>query len=79
MSRYFFHIHETEGTAEDVDGVEFPNEAAAHKEAVRAARDIMAEYIRKGRDVSGWSFEITDGSGWPVMAVPFSAAIRRRG
>jgi hypothetical protein len=37
----------------------------------------MAAHIRKGLDASGWSFEIADGSGWPIMAVPFSEAVRR--
>ncbi len=77
MPRYFFHVYETKGTVEDTEGIEFPDEAAARLEAMRAARDIMAEHIRKGEDVSGWLFEIADGSGWPIMTVPFSEAIRR--
>ncbi len=77
MPRYFFHIRETEGTVEDTEGIEFPDDAAVHMEAIEAARDIMAEHIRKGLDVSGWSFEIANGSGWPIMAVPFSEAIYR--
>ncbi len=73
----FFHVHETDGVVEDSDGLDFSDETAARREAIKAAREIMAAHIRKGLDVSGWSFEIADGSGWPIMAVPFSEAIRR--
>ncbi len=77
MPRYFLHVREAGDLVEDPDGVDFPDVAAARMEAVEAAREIMAEHIRKGLDVSGWSFEIADGSGRPVMTVPFSEAIRR--
>ena len=77
MPRYFFHVHETEGIVEDEEGLDFPDLGAARADALEAAREIMATYIRKGLDVSHWSFEIADGSRWPVMAVPFSEAVRR--
>jgi hypothetical protein len=77
VPRYFFHVHETDGVVEDSDGLDFSDETAARTEAIKAAREIMAAHIRKGLDVSGWSFEIADGSGWPIMAVPFSEAVRR--
>ena len=75
MPRSFFHVHETDGTAEDPDGSDFPDTAAARAEVIAAAREIMAEPMRKGLDVSSWSFEITDGNGRPIMAVPFSEAV----
>ena len=77
MPRYFFHVHEADGVVEDSEGIDFPDAAAARTEAILAARGIMAEHIRKGEDVSGWSFEIADGSDWPIMSVPFSEAVRR--
>ncbi len=79
MPRYFFHIREIESTVEDTEGIEFPDEAAVRKEAVRSARDLMVEHIRRGLDVSGWSYEVTDEHGRPIMTVPFSEAIRRVG
>ncbi len=57
--------------------MDFPDEAAAREEPIRAAREIMAEHIRKGRDVSHWAFKIADGSGWTIMTVPFSEAVER--
>lgn len=77
MPHYFFHVNEGGELVEDLEGAELPDASAARAEAMQAARDIMAEHIRKGLDVSGWSFEIADGSGWPIMAVPFSEAVRR--
>ncbi len=77
MPRYFLHVREAGDLVEDPDGTEFPDEAAVRKEAVEAAREIMAEHIRKGLDVSGWSFEVVDEDGRPVMSVPFSEAVQR--
>jgi hypothetical protein len=62
---------------EDPDGSECPDDASIRREAIEGAREIMAEHIRKGRDVSDWSFEIVDEDNRPVMTVPFSEAIRR--
>ncbi len=79
MPRYFLHVREAGDLVEDPDGTEFPDEAAVRKEAVEAAREIMAEHIRKGLDVSGWCFEITDANGRSIMTVPFSEAVQRAG
>ena len=62
---------------EDPDGSECPDDASIRREAIEGAREIMAEHIRKGRDVSDWSFEIVDEDNRPVMTVPFSEPIRR--
>ena len=77
MPRYFFHVHEAAGVTEDPEGAECQDEAAARKEAIEAARDIMAEHVRKGLDVSGWSFEIVDERGRPALIVPFAEAVQR--
>ncbi len=77
MPRYFFHVRENEGIVEDEEGLDFPDLGAARADALEAAREIMVAHIRKGLDVSHWYFEIADGSGWPVMAVRFSEAVRR--
>ncbi len=76
MPRYFFHVREIVTLVEDEEGTECADGAAAREEAIRAARDVMAEHVRKGLDVSCWSFEINDEQGRPVMTVPFSAALR---
>ncbi len=77
MPRYFFHVRKPGGTVQDLEGIGLPSETAARTEAIKAARDIMAEHIHKGLDVSGWSFEIADEDGRHVTTVPFSEAIRR--
>ncbi len=77
MPRYFLHVREAGDLVEDPDGVDFPDVAAARMEAVAAAREIMAEHIRKGLDVSSWSFEVVDEDGRLIMSVPFSEAVQR--
>ncbi len=62
---------------EDPDGSECPDDASIRREATEGAREIMAEHIRKGLDVSGWSYEIVDELGRPVMTMLFSEAIHR--
>ncbi len=48
LPRYFFHVCNGNGFIEDEEGVELPNEAAARKQAVQGARDIMTSDIRDG-------------------------------
>ena len=47
--RYFMHISDANGFVEDEEGRELPGDEAARKEAVAAARDIMAGDLRGGR------------------------------
>ena len=77
MPRYFFHVREVVPLVEDEEGTECADDAQAREEAIEGARDVMAEYVRKGLDVSCWSFEIEDEQGRPVMTVPSSAALQR--
>ena len=77
VPRYFLHVREAGDLVEDPDGTDFPDEAAVRKEAIEAAREIMAEHIRKGLDVSSWSFEVVDEDGRLIMSVPFSEAVQR--
>ena len=48
MPRFYFHICDGHGFTEDEEGVELPDEAATRKQAVAAARDIMANDLREG-------------------------------
>lgn len=48
VPRYYFHVCDGSGFAEDEEGRELPNAEAARQEALKGARDIMAEEIRNG-------------------------------
>ena len=79
VSRYFFRVRDSSGFVEEEDpkGTECPDEASLKAEAVESARDVMAEYIRQGLDVSSWSYEVVDEHDRPVLTLPFSEAVRR--
>ena len=74
MPRFFFHIRDGE-SIDDPDGMYLPDTRSAHLEAVRSARDIMAEDVRRGRlPLSSW-IEVTDENGEAIFAVPFAEAV----
>ena len=74
MPRFFFHIRDGE-SVEDPDGMFLPDARSARLEALRNARDIMAEDVRRGRlQLSSW-IEVTDEQGEAIFAVPFSEAL----
>ena len=77
VPRYFFHIHDGRETIPDTFGLELPDEAAVGKTTVEGARDLMAEAIRRGEDISRSWFDVTDEAGHRVLKFPFSAAIRK--
>ena len=74
MPRFFFHIRDGE-SVDDPDGMYLPDTRSARMEAVRSARDIMAEDVRRGRlPLSSW-IEVTDENGEAIFAVPFAEAV----
>lgn len=48
MPRYYFSVHDADGEARDVEGVEFPNLDAAKIEAIKGGRSIMSDSVRRG-------------------------------
>lgn len=58
--RYFFHIRDGVGLIRDEEGMELPDIAAAHREALASARDVMLEDVKAAMSpVARW-VEITD-------------------
>jgi len=77
MPRFFFHIRDGE-SVDDPDGMYLPDTRSARLEAVRSARDIMAEDVRRGQlPLSAW-IEVTDENGEAIFAVPFAEAVNIR-
>lgn len=46
--RYFMHVTNGHGFVQDEEGCELPDEAAARRAALVAARDVMAGDMREG-------------------------------
>ena len=79
MPRWYLHVHDGKDAILDPEGSELPDVAAAHEEALAAAREMVADGLRGGKNRAGWRFEIFDQDGAPVLMVPFSEAIRESG
>ena len=78
MPRFFFHIRDGE-SIDDPDGMYLPDSQTARLEALRSARDIMAEDVRRGRLQLGSWIEVTDEQGEAIFAVPFAEAVEIEG
>jgi hypothetical protein len=75
MPKYFFHIRRNDVFEEDLEGIDLASPERARDEAVAAAREIVAERIRRGDPVDGATFEIMTEEGSLVATVPFRSAV----
>ena len=76
MPRYFFHIRNGTRLEKDPDGTEFDTVEQARDDAIKAAREIIAQQILQGEVVKAQLFEITTEDGEIVSTVPFKAVMR---
>ncbi len=74
MPRFFFNIRDGE-SIDDPDGMYLPDTRSARLEALRSARDVMAEDVRRGRLRLLSCIEVTDENGEAIFAVPFREAV----
>ena len=75
MPRYFFHIRENDSFDEDIEGLDLPSVDDAHTEALKAAREMVAELVRHGEPIDGMTFEVVDETGSLVHRLPFRSVI----
>ncbi|MGQ3212526.1 MAG: DUF6894 family protein [Shinella sp.] len=75
MTHYFFHICSRMERIEDREGADFDTLEAALTEARLAAREILAEDLRKGNVDETRLFEIVNEWGELMARVPFKEAI----
>ena len=75
MTHYFFHICSRTERIQDREGADFETLEAALAEARLAAREILAEDLRKGRIDETRLFEIVDEWGQLVARLPFRDVI----
>jgi hypothetical protein len=81
MQRYYFHIRTGAELEQDREGAEFPSVDAARREAIQAAREILAERLLAGEAIDGEAidgeaFEITTREGAVIEVMPFKSVIR---
>lgn len=77
MPRYFFHLRNSLD-AEDREGVELADEAAARAYAVESARDLAAADVRQGWLDLDHAIEVADGAR-TLFRIPYGEAVDLRG
>ena len=75
MPRYYFHLH-NDLLARDEEGRELPDLATAREEAIRGARDLIAEDIRRGKVTLSHWIEIEDDAGQRLLTVSYGEAVQ---
>lgn len=76
MPRYYFHIKSDDDFVEDPEGVLLEGDGEAREEAIDAAREMLAERVRKGEVIDGHVFDVRDEDGTKVFALPFRDVLR---
>lgn len=78
MPRYRFEFRE-DFAQEMLDDVQLDDDEAARAEAVRAAKEIMADGILQGLDRTGWASRVYNEAGQVIATVKFSDLVSKRG
>jgi hypothetical protein len=74
VPRYFFHVYD-DIIAHDEEGAELPNLAAARLNALRGARDLIAEQVKHGYFVLSHWIDVMDENGGKVLTITFKDAV----
>jgi hypothetical protein len=74
VPRYFFHVYD-DVIAQDEEGAELPNLAAARLNALAGARDLISEQVRRGYFVLSHWIDVVDEQGEKVLTVAFRDAV----
>lgn len=75
MPRYYFHLH-NDLEALDEEGREFPDLEAARAEAIRGARDLLAEDVRRGAMTLSHWIEVQDEGGTRLLAIRYGEVVQ---
>ena len=75
MGRFYFHLKEGDELIPDEDGTDLPDVAAATREAVLTARELLANAIKGGKERVPEALVIADEAGQTLEVVPLVAVI----
>jgi hypothetical protein len=75
MARFFFHVRTGGELAHDPEGSDLADLAEARREALLAARELLADAIKAGRERVPDAFVIADEAGRAVETVPLAAVL----
>jgi hypothetical protein len=69
MARYYFHLRNGGELVIDDEGVDLPDLSAAKREAMQAARELLAEAIRAGKTRVPEAYVIADEAGRALASI----------
>jgi hypothetical protein len=75
MGRFYFHIRDGDQLIPDEEGQDLPDTSEALREARLAARQLLAEAIKSGRERVPDAFVIADEAGRAIETVPLAAVL----
>jgi hypothetical protein len=75
MGRFYFHIRTGDELSHDPEGTELADAADARREALLAARELLAEAIKSGKERVPDAFVIADEAGQTIETVPLGAVV----
>lgn len=78
MPKYRFEFRE-DFAEEVLENIELEDDEAANKEAVRTAREILADGMMEGLDRTGWAVRVYDEEGNVITTVLFAHLVEKRG
>ncbi|WP_313291990.1 DUF6894 family protein [Rhizobium rhizoryzae] len=76
MARFFFHILKNGVLEMDTEGVEFSNHEAAHADAVRFVRELLAERIMSDGTIDEECVQIASETGDILSEVECGSLVR---
>jgi hypothetical protein len=79
MPRFFLHICNGMGFAEDEEGIDLPTVDAARQAAIAGLRDLMAGEMKEGQLNQASFIEIVNEAGELQMIVSFQDAVHVTG
>jgi hypothetical protein len=79
VPRYFFHVREGDALSRDTEGQELADVAAARREAISSAREILGDKLLHGGSLNGRVIEIADQKGEVIDTVTSNDVLFRDG
>jgi hypothetical protein len=79
MPRYFLHIHNSHGAAEDDEGLEAHSLSEAREAAVAGIRSLLAAEAGNGEMNFKGRIDISSEAGQLLLTIPFADAITLKG
>jgi len=78
MVRFYFHVRHGDQLIPDEEGQELPDTSEALREATVAARELLAEAMKSGKEWVPDAFVIADEAGCAIETVAIAALLPRR-